>query len=64
MSERLTDTGNKRADKNTSNFECQSHLCLPKEKTLERHDFHFGLCFHLTQVRIKSLFHLTIPILF
>lgn len=44
MSDRLIDSGNKRADKNTSDFECHPYFCLPKKKTLKYHDFHFGFC--------------------
>lgn len=41
MSDRLIDKGDKRADKNTSDFECHPDLCLrkgkkkKKKKTLE-----------------------------
>ena len=46
MSDRLIDKGNKRTDKNTSDFECHPDLCLPKggKKLQNNHDFHFELC--------------------
>ena len=69
MSDRLIDKGDKRAGKNTSDFECHPDLCLRKgnKKKIFRIIMTFILDFayniHLTQVRIKSLFHLPIPII-
>lgn len=69
MSDRLIDKGDKRAGKNTSDFECHPDLCLRKGKKKKNFriimtfilDFAYNI--HLTQVRIKSLFHLPIPII-
>ena len=69
MSDRLIDKGDKRADKNTSGFECHPGLCFRKGKKKKNFriimtfilDFAYNV--HLTQVRIKSLFHLPIPII-